>query len=56
MALHEDWLLRPVIAGVIRYETLFGTELRLYDIAVINDALDVNAENERRTYEAERRK
>lgn len=44
----EDWLLRPVLAGAIRYESLLGTEMTLLDVAVLNDALDVQAENERR--------
>jgi len=48
----EDWLLRPVLDGVIPYQSLLGTDLGLVDIAIINDALDVKAENERRLYEA----
>jgi hypothetical protein len=47
--------LRPVLAGVIRYETLLTTELTLLDVAIINDALDVQNENDRRLWEYEER-
>lgn len=43
----EDWLLRPVIRGLCRYESLKDGSLGLEDIALMNDALDVVAENER---------
>jgi hypothetical protein len=48
----EDWILRPVLEGMIAYEALLDTKLALVDIAILNDALDVKAENERRLYEA----
>jgi hypothetical protein len=48
----EDWILRPVLDGIIPYESLLDTKLALVDIAILNDALDVKAENERRLYEA----
>jgi hypothetical protein len=51
----EDWLLRPVLAGVIRYESLLATDLTLLDVAIINDALDVQGENDRRLWEHEQR-
>jgi hypothetical protein len=42
-------LLRPVLAGCIRYTDLLdGSPLDLADIALLNDALDVQAENQRR--------
>lgn len=44
----EDWLLRPVARGWIRYESLYDTTLDLFDIALMNDAIDVEAENQRR--------
>jgi hypothetical protein len=44
----EDWLLRPVLAGCCRYESLTDGTLGLEDVALLNDALDVQAENERR--------
>lgn len=48
----EDWLLRPVIAGMCRYESLLDGTLDLADLALMNDALDVRAENERRARDA----
>lgn len=44
----EDWLLRPALRGVCRYESLIDGTLSLEDIALMNDALDVQDENERR--------
>lgn len=41
----EDWLLRPALRGLCRYTDLVGTELTLEDVAVMNEALDVEAEN-----------
>lgn len=52
----EDWLLRPVIDGLCRYESLLDGTLSLADVALLNDALDVKAENERRYTEARDRK
>ena len=42
----EDWLLRPVLAGMCRYESLLNGALGIADIALMNDALDVRADNE----------
>lgn len=42
----EDWILRPVIKGMCRYESLKDGTLDLADIALMNDALDVVAENQ----------
>lgn len=44
----EDWILRPVLAGCCRYESLLDGTLGLEDVALLNDALDVKDENERR--------
>lgn len=44
----EDWLLRPVLEGCCRYESLLDGTLDLEDVARLNDALDVRAENEAR--------
>ena len=44
----EDWLLRPVLEGMCKYESLHDGTLSLYDVALMNDALDVKYENERR--------
>lgn len=48
----EDWLLRPVLDGMCRYESLKDGSLDLEDVARMNDALDVRCENERRLHEA----
>ena len=45
---NEDWLLRPVMAGMCKYESLFDGTLGLADIARMNDALAVKANNEAR--------
>lgn len=44
----EDWLLRPVVRGMCRYESLLNGTVSLDDIALMNEALDVVAENERK--------
>jgi hypothetical protein len=51
MASGEDFLMRPVLAGILPYIELNRNRLTLYDIALLNDALDVKNENERRLYE-----
>ncbi|WP_409449601.1 DUF6889 family protein [Acinetobacter sp.] len=38
--------MRPVIKGMCKYESLTNGELDLADIALMNDALDVVADNE----------
>jgi hypothetical protein len=52
MSTGEDWLLRPVVEGMCRYESLKDGTLELVDIARMNDALDVRYENERRLNQA----
>lgn len=42
----EDWLLAPVTAGMCRFESLRDGTLGLEDIALMNDALAVRADNE----------
>jgi hypothetical protein len=44
----EDWLMRPVLEGLCKYESLFDGVLDLEDLARMNDALDVKFENETR--------
>lgn len=48
----EDWVLRPVLEGTCRYESLIDGTLSLEDVALLNDALDVRADNERKMAEA----
>ncbi len=43
--------MNPVLAGMIQYTDLLRSELRLADIARMNDALLVRATNERRMNE-----
>lgn len=43
-----DWLMRPVMEGMCRYESLEDGTLDLEAVARMNDALDVRAENQRR--------
>lgn len=44
----EDWLMRPVLRGLCRYESLINGEIDLEDVARMNDAITVQDENERR--------
>lgn len=44
----EDWILRPVLEGMCKYESLKDCTLDLEDVAKMNDALDVKIENENR--------
>ncbi len=48
----EDFVMRPVIAQMCRYESLKDGTLDLFDLVVMNEALDVKYENERRIREA----
>lgn len=48
MADDEDWVLRPVLEGLCKFESLKDCTLDLEDIARMNDALDVRDENQRR--------
>ena len=47
MSSQEDWLLRPVIKGLCKYESLKVGAVDLLDIAKLNEALDVEIENQR---------
>lgn len=46
----EDWLLRPVLSGMCRYESLKDGTLSLDDVSRMNEALDVQAENQFRQH------
>ena len=52
MGENEDWLLRPVLRGLCRYESVRDGTLTLEDIALLNELLDVEAENEYRVAKA----
>jgi hypothetical protein len=47
MSSEEDWLLRPVIRGLCKYESLKDSSLDLEDFARMNDALDIIDHNDR---------
>lgn len=49
-----DWLLRPVVRGLCSFESLKDGKLDIEDIALMNDALDLNDENQRRAEDAMR--
>lgn len=42
----EMFLLRPVLHGMCKYESLVDGTLGLADVFLMNEALDVQAENE----------
>ena len=44
----EDWVLRPVMRGLCKYESLLDGTVGLVDVALLNEALDVEAENQYR--------
>lgn len=46
MASGEDWLLRPVLRGMCRYESLLDCKLSLIDFVKMNECLDVEYENQ----------
>jgi hypothetical protein len=48
----EYWLMRPVLEGMCNYESLVNCALDLNDVARMNEALDVRAENRARAEEA----
>jgi len=52
MAEGEDWLFRPVVAGMVRAESLVDGSVDLEFLAIVNEALDVKAENEYRARKA----
>lgn len=52
MANNEDWLMRPVIEGCCRYESLKDGTISMGDLARMNAALDVKVSNERKARKA----
>lgn len=47
----EDWLLRPVLRGMCKYESLKDGTLDLIDVDRLNEAIDVDEENRARVAE-----
>ena len=52
----EDYLLAPVLSGMCQYRDLLDGSLTLVDIARMNEALMVKAENESRAMTAAKAK
>jgi hypothetical protein len=50
---NEDWIVRPALEGMCKYESLKDGTLDLEDVARMNAALDVKAENQRRLNRAQ---
>lgn len=48
----EYWVMRPVLEGLCKYESLLDGTLGLFDVARMNEALDVRAENQARIEDA----
>lgn len=49
----EDWVMRPAVEGICRYESLKDGTLDLADVARMNEALDVRNENQNRYRKAQ---
>jgi hypothetical protein len=52
----EDWLMRPVLEGLCKYESLLDGTLSLEDLQMMHESLDVKYENDRRYMEYEKAK
>lgn len=52
----EDWLYRPVVKGMCLYESYKNGTLDLFDIAEMNDVLDVVDENRQIAHDLARRR
>ena len=44
----EDWIMRPVLLHLCSYESLLNGALSLLDVSILNEAIDVERENQRR--------
>lgn len=44
----EDWVIKPAVEGLCKYESLKDGTLDLADVARMNDAIDVRNENQER--------
>ena len=51
----EDWLMRPILRRLVTYDAILaGSPLTLEDFARMNDAIDVQDENQARWHDANR--
>lgn len=48
----EDWLFRPVLRGMLKAESLIDGSVNLAYVALCNEALDVEQENQLRLQKA----
>jgi len=48
----EDWLMRPVLRGLCRFESLKDGTLDIMDLVIMNEAIDVEQENAARAQAA----
>lgn len=48
----EDWLFRPVMRGMLKAESLLDEGIDLEFIALLNEAIDVEQENQHRARKA----
>lgn len=46
MVEQEDWLFRPVLRGLIKAESLVDGSVDLAYVALLNEAIDVEIENQ----------
>ncbi len=49
----EDWLFRPVLRGMIRGESLMDGSVDLNYISLLNEAIDVEMENQYRFHQSQ---
>ena len=45
----EDWVFRPVLKGMIKAESLIDGSIDLNFLALLNEVIDIEAENNQRT-------
>jgi hypothetical protein len=48
----EYWVMRPVLEGLCQYESLIDGSIGMYDLARMNEAIDVRNENRARADDA----
>lgn len=41
----EDWIMRPVLRGMCKMESLLDGTVGLLEVSIMNEALDVESEN-----------
>ena len=55
MAEQEDWLMRPVMRGMLSAESLVNGKVDLAFVALLNEAIDVENENTHRMQNSSRK-